>query len=56
MKVVALIVLAVGLYVIDETYAGGRNTTAALVSFKEKVRVINRRTDDLMKLLKGEPG
>jgi hypothetical protein len=56
MKAVALIALALGFYVIDARYADGRSTAAALETFRDTARAINRHTDDLLKLLKAEPG
>jgi hypothetical protein len=56
MKAVVLIVLAAGFYVIDARYADGRSTAAALDKFRDTARAINRHTDDLLKLLKAEPG
>jgi hypothetical protein len=53
MKAVAFIVLALGFYTIDAWYSDGRSTAAALETFRDTARVINRHTDDLLKLLKG---
>jgi hypothetical protein len=51
MKAIAIIVFATGFYTIDDKYLDGRNTTAALDSFRATVRVINRCTDDLLRQL-----
>jgi hypothetical protein len=51
MKAIAFVALFTGFYTIDEKYLAGRNTAAALDSFRATVRVINRSSDDFLKHL-----
>jgi hypothetical protein len=52
MKVIGLILLVAGLCAIDESYLDGRNTIAALDSFRATARVINRYVEDLLRPLR----
>jgi hypothetical protein len=52
MKLIGLVLVVAGLCAIDESYLDGRNTTAALDSFRATARVINHYVDDLLRPLR----
>ena len=53
MKPIGFILLVAGLYVMDVSYLGGRNTAAVLNSFRAMAKIINHYADDLLRPLNG---